>query len=338
MLRFDLEVTGFEQVPPDKAQILIAGSNGDHVEGHAAYSVQPNNWVVNKAYSGGSLRLQAHSLADEIVKKILQKPGIARTRIAFRGDSFRTSEVYIADYDGHNPVAITQDKSIVGAPCWSPGNRDLYYVSYLMGDRPVIFQHDLASGKRNPVAAHSGLNSSPAVSFDGSHLAMILSKAGSPDVYVAGADGSNPKQLTATPEAESSPCWSPDGRWICFATEINGRRVLAKVPAGGGPMRVVSTSGVSNPSEPDWSPDGSTIAFTAQMGSFHICTIPADGGTTTVVCEGEDGSWAPNSRTIIFTRRGGNGERGLAFVDVPTKRVKDMPKQPGGWSEPAWSR
>ena len=36
---------------------------------------------------------------------------------------------------------------------------------------------------------------------------------------------------------DSSPCWSPDGQWICFATKINERRVLAKVPAGGGEVQ-----------------------------------------------------------------------------------------------------
>jgi TolB protein len=337
VVRFDLEVAGFIQVPPDKAQYLISGSNSDHVEGRVtAGSNGP--LIVNKAYSGGTERLQAHSLADEISQAILGKPGIARTRIAFRADADRGSEVYIADYDGHGATAMTHDGSIVGAPCWSPGNHVLYYTSYLMGDRPIIFEHNLSSGKRSAVAAYSGLNTSPAISFDGSRLAMILSKAGSPDVYVASANGSNPKQLTETPEDESSPCWSPDGRWICFATRIDGRRVLAKVPSGGGPSRVVATSGVSNPSEPDWSPDGTMIAFTAQMGSFHICTIPAEGGTASVLCEGEDPSWAPNSRTIVFTRRGADGQRGLSLLDAPTKHVKDIPQHAGAWSQPAWAR
>src|SRR5581483_2347276 len=63
VLRFDLEVMGFVQSPSEKAKVIITGSNSDHVEGHAALAAAPNNWIVNKAYSGGSLRLQAHSLA-----------------------------------------------------------------------------------------------------------------------------------------------------------------------------------------------------------------------------------------------------------------------------------
>src|SRR5580692_6114263 len=115
---------------------------------------------------------------------------------------------------------------------------------------------------------------------------MILSKTGSPNCFVADADGSTLKQLTTTSEA-SSPCWSPDGHWICFAARVEGRMSLYKVSADGGGMIRVPTSGVANPSEPDWSPDGKWIAFTSHMGGFQICVIPATGGSATPITAGE---------------------------------------------------
>jgi TolB protein len=156
-------------------------------------------------------------------------------------------------------------------------------------------------------------------------------------VWVANADGSNLKQLTSTPEDESSPCWSPEGQWICYATKIAERRVLAKVPAGGGAMQRIPTPGAPNPTEPDWSPDGKWIAFTSQAGGFDICVMPAAGGAPTVIVAGEDPSWSPNSRTLIFTRRMG-GRYVLSVLDVFTKQVKDIPRISGNDSQPAWAR
>ena len=217
-----------------------------------------------------------------------------------------------------------------------PGQLALYYTSYRLGN-PDIFRHDLSSGARSAFARYSGLNSSAAVSPDGSRVAMILSKSGSPEVWVGNADGSGLKQLTRTPEDESSPCWSPDGKWICYATKQRGVRGLFKVSASGGAAQRIVTRGVSNPSEPDWSPDGKWIVFTAQMGGFEICVVPSEGGSATVLVSGEDPSWAPNSRTVIIARRSG-GSRRLSLLDVPTKQVKDAARISGSNSQPSWAR
>jgi hypothetical protein len=53
--------------------------------------------------------------------------------------------------------------------------------------------------------------------------------------------------------------------------------------------------------------------------------------------EGEDPSWAPNSRTVVFARRVG-GKRILSLLDVPTKRVKDTAQVAGSRSQPSWAK
>jgi Tol biopolymer transport system component len=56
-----------------------------------------------------------------------------------------------------------------------------------------------------------------------------------------------------------------------------------------------------------------------------------------VLVAGEDSSWSPNSRTLIFTRRAG-GRRVLSVLDVFTKQVKDIAQISGSDSQPAWAR
>jgi TolB protein len=336
VLEFDLYVQGFSFVAPAAAQYQISGSNNGNVQGRVVDLISKQT-KLSRSYTGASLRRQAHTFADDIVQAITGKKGIAQTKIAFKVEAAGgNGEIYVADFDGHNAQAITHDDAIVAAPAWVPGRLAIYYTSYKRGN-PDIFYHNLGNGQRHVVAGYSGLNTSAAVSPDGSKVAMILSRSGSPDVWVGNADGSNLKQLTSTPEDESSPCWSPDGQWICFATKIAERRVLAKVPAGGGAMQRIPTPGAPNPTEPDWSPDGKWIVFTSQAGGFDICVVPAGGGAPTVLVAGEDPSWSPNSRTLIFTHRVG-GRYVLSVLDVFTKQVKDIARISGSDSQPAWAK
>jgi TolB protein len=337
VLKFDLYVQGFTFVAPDAAQYQISGSNAGNVVGRV---VDPfaKSTILSRSYTGASLRRQTHAFSDDIVFAITGKKGIAQTKITFKVETAGgNGEIYVSDFDGHNALTVTHDNTIVAAPAWVPGKLAVYYTSYKVGN-PDIFFHNLSTGKRRVIAGYSGLNTSAAVSPDGTKVAMILSKSGSPDVWVCDADGSNLEQLTATPEDESSPCWSPDGQWICFATKIAERRMLAKIPAGGGAIQRIPTPDAPNPTEPDWSPDGKWIAFTRQAGEFDICVMPADGSLPpTVLVAGQHPSWSPNSRTLVFNHAVGYRQV-LSLLDVFTKQVKDIARVSGNDSEPAWAK
>jgi len=341
VLKNDLLFMGMANVGPDQAKYLITGSNADRVEGRVIEKINKHS-LLAKAYTGGKLRAQVHALADDIAQVITGKPGIAQTKVAFKVETGRpastggrVSEVYIADYDGHNPIAVTQDNSTVAAPCWA-GRDALYYGSY-KGRGIQVYFHRLTTGERRAVTRFPGSNMSPAVSPDGRKLAMILSKSGSPDLYVSDLDGSNLKQLTATREAESSPCWSPDSRSICYVSRDRGPASLYVVAAAGGTPRRLATSGVPNATEPDWSPDGKWIIFTAMFRDFQLCLVPATGGTAMTIVAGEDPSWAPNSRAVIFCR-GPDHAKSLSLLDVPTKQVKTIARFSESNSQPSWAK
>ncbi|MDB4665400.1 hypothetical protein OAE97_03550 [Verrucomicrobia bacterium] len=337
VLRFDLGIQGFEVVSREEAEFELMGSNENNQLTGRLKDAKGNRTLFYRAYPEGKPRRRIHALADDVVETILGHPGIARTMIAFRGKSEGFWEIYVSDFDGYDARRVTHDASHVAAPAWLPGKLAIYYTSYKVGS-PNIISHDLRSGRRQRVTRNSGLNTSAALSPNGERIAMILSKAGSPDLYVANHDGSGEMRLTTTREEEACPTWSSDGKSICFTSSVQGGVRLFIIAARGGNIRRLQTGSVRGMvTEPDWSPDGKWIAFTSMTGGKgRICVVESTGGEATILTTGEDPCWAPNSRNLVFMREK-NGRKTLSLLDVPTKQVKDIRQTISEQSQPSWA-
>jgi TolB protein len=71
------------------------------------------------------------------------------------------------------------------------------------------------------VSDHEGVDGWPAWSPDGQRLVFASERAGSSDLWIVDADGSNLEQLTRDPDRdERQPWWSPDGTRIAYAQYV----------------------------------------------------------------------------------------------------------------------
>lgn len=95
----------------------------------------------------------------------------------------------------------------------------------------------------------------PSLSPDGEWMAFRCDERGNGDICVGGLDGREVRNLTQHSTGdETEPAISPDGSQIAFQAAGGG---ISIVPAGGGEIRVLTTSGA----EPAWTPDGRFIIY-----------------------------------------------------------------------------
>lgn len=114
-----------------------------------------------------------------------------------------------------------------------------------------------------PVARSSVFDGSPQFSPSGQQIVFSSARTGdSVEVWIAGADGSEPAQLThGAGRWQGSPSWSPDGRTVAFESRAaGGSWHIWTVDIQSGTQRQITVdSGDQN--APTWSHDGDWIYF-----------------------------------------------------------------------------
>ena len=154
------------------ADALLAGSITKLSDGR--YDVRFRLWDVVKgqdlggqgfAVTPADLRLVAHRIADFVYEKLTGERGIFSTRIAYVTKAGKRYVLWVADADGENAQSALSSTEPIISPAWSPTGGELAYVSF-EARKPVVYVHDVATGKRRIVANFRGSNSAPAWSPD----------------------------------------------------------------------------------------------------------------------------------------------------------------------------
>ncbi len=102
------------------------------------------------------------------------------------------------------------------------------------------------------------------------------------DLWICSASGGRASQLTSHPGTESSPYFSPDGKWVAFSGQYDENMDVYIVPASGGePRRLTFHPGTDQVT--GWSADGRFVLFSSLRVSSNryarIFKIAVDGGT-----------------------------------------------------------
>ena len=326
------------------ADSLASGSVTRLADGR--YDVRFRVWDVVKgqdlggqsyAVTQADLRMAAHRIADFIYEKLTGDKGAFSTRIAYITKASQRYQLWVADADGENAQSALASSEPIISPAWSPNGSQLAYVSF-ESRKPVVYTHDIASGKRRLIANFKGSNSAPAWSPDGRTMAVTLSRDGGSQLYAIDANGGEPRRLAQSNSIDTEPSYSPDGKSIYFVSDRGGAPQIYKMPASGGNAERVTFSGSYNIS-PAISPDGRLLAYISRVsGAFKLHVMELAGGAVTAITDtsaDESPSFSPNGRLIVYATQQ-QGREALMTTTLDGKIKARLVGQNGNIREPDW--
>jgi dipeptidyl aminopeptidase/acylaminoacyl peptidase len=119
---------------------------------------------------------------------------------------------------------LTAVKRIGDAQISPDGSRVAYVVTEvdknLNRGKRSVWAVPTSGGAPQQLIASDKNDYSPRWSADGKWIAFLSTREGAPQIFVAGADGSNPRKVTGVPEGVGEFIWSPDGKMFAFATDV----------------------------------------------------------------------------------------------------------------------
>ncbi len=229
----DRIVFGYGDMSPDLWVCNLDGSNRVQLTNNAAYEYCPR-WSPDgtkiafvRAWSGQDAEIMMINADGSGVYAVTNTAndedsptfGPAGRRLAFERDLSGNSEIFSAFLDGSGATNLSNHPSDDTEPDWSPRLDDptILFCSARTGSGDI---YEMNADGSNQVQRTNTATKERCPRYHPAHNRMAYDVH--PDVFVGHIGSGTPYNFSASPGIQKRPCWSSDGRFICYQSDASG--------------------------------------------------------------------------------------------------------------------
>jgi serine/threonine-protein kinase len=170
------------------------------------------------------------------------------------------TQVWLYDLSRETLTRFTFEGNVNLSALWTPDGRRIAFQSDKEGPQNVYWQRADNSGGLERLTTSDYTSVPSSCSPDGQLLAFVqIDPATGFDIWVLRLTDRKAQPFLRTPYNETSPRFSPDGRWLAYISNESGRyEVYVQPYPGPGGKWQISTEGGS---EPTWNPNGRELFY-----------------------------------------------------------------------------
>lgn len=187
-------------------------------------------------------------------------------------------------------------------------NEEIIYTSPRDGNTDLWIMNTDGSDQRQLTKNAGEENAGPSVTQDGRFIVFVSSRTGTWEIWRMDADGGNPQQLTHSGVFAQTPFLTPDGAWIYFTSQDDGKHIFGKMNINGSELRMPKHSALSFLFAGPISPNGELMAIgfydAASKQPWKNGVMSLESGELLKSYEGLRivGGWTKDSKSLIVVR------------------------------------
>jgi Tol biopolymer transport system component/C-terminal processing protease CtpA/Prc len=250
-------------------------------------AVSPDGTRIAFSYAGDLWTVPS---IGGLAKRVAELPGWdVRARwspdgktLAFCRDVSSNLDIYTIPADGGTPTQVTFHTAEDVLADWTPDGKELLFYGSRDSRVPVLYSIRLEDGRIRELTRDDQTLQSPTVSPDGKLVAYVRGTgawarkgyrgSNNSDLYTLslGARNAVPKRLTTFKGNDLWPMFSPDGKWLYYATDQDGTGNFWKLPAAGGTPVQVTRQRLGYPHYPTLSRTGKVLVYETDFSLWTV--------------------------------------------------------------------